>query len=71
MEISPYDVYLRDIKIIGTFSLRRTMAAALNMIGSGSVQVKPLLSHRLSLDEFSKGINLIGRDETMKVQVRF
>lgn len=71
VEINPYDVYLRDIKIIGTFSLRQTMAAALNMIGSGSVQVKPLLSHRLSLDEFSKGINLIGRDETMKVQVQF
>lgn len=71
VEISPYDVYLRDIEIIGTFSLRHTMVAALNMIGSGSVQVKPLLSHRLSLDDFAKGIRLIGRDETMKVQVQF
>ena len=65
----PYDVFRRDLKIIGSFALNRTFPQSIALIERGAVQVEPLISHMLPLDEFARGMELAQHDPTrMKVQ---
>lgn len=51
ISISPFEIYRRDIQIIGTFALRHSFDPALALIQNGVVRVKPLLRPMLALDE--------------------
>lgn len=67
-----YEVFRRDLSIIGSFAVNRTFPQALAMIKNGSVQVEPLVSHQLSLDEFRRGLEIAETDpKRMKVQFTF
>jgi threonine dehydrogenase-like Zn-dependent dehydrogenase len=69
IEIIPYDVFRKDLKIIGSFAVNRTFPQAIALIEQGAVQVMPLISHRLPLDEFARGLEMAQRDPArMKVQ---
>ncbi|BAS28042.1 zinc-dependent alcohol dehydrogenase family protein [Limnochorda pilosa] len=68
IRLKPYDVYRRDLQIIGSFSLRQTLAPALRLLASGAVRVEPLISHTFQLDEFEHWIQQVGKAETMKLQ---
>jgi D-arabinitol dehydrogenase (NADP+) len=70
-KFSPYDVFRRDIKIIGSFACNKTFPESIAMIQSGSVKVEPLISHELSLHEFEEGLQLASKSPTrMKVQFK-
>jgi len=49
--ISPFEVYRRDLEIIGTFALCYTFDAALALLRNRVIQVKPLIRPMLSLDD--------------------
>lgn len=68
--VSPFDVYRRDLHIVGSFSLNATLPAALGLIASGAVRVEPLVSHRFPLEEFPRYIDRVGQPDTMKLQAR-
>lgn len=51
VEISPYEVFRRDLTILGSFSLRGTVPQALEWLSSGRVQVEPLVTHRLPIEQ--------------------
>ena len=51
ISISPFEIYRRDLSILGTFALRYSFDPALELIRNGVVQVKPLLRPMLSLEE--------------------
>jgi D-arabinitol dehydrogenase (NADP+) len=51
ISISPFEIYRRDLSILGTFALRYSFDPALELIRNGVVQVKPLLRPLLSLEE--------------------
>ncbi len=64
-----YEVFRRDLKIIGSFAVNRTFPQSIDLIQSGAVQVEPLISHRLPLDDFQHGLALAESDPgRMKVQ---
>lgn len=64
-----YEIFRRDLKIIGSFAVNRTFPQSIALIQSGAVQVEPLISHRLPLDKFREGLDLAERDPgRMKVQ---
>ena len=66
---SPFDVFRKDLKIIGSFALNKTFHEAIAMVQGGAVQVEPLVSHVLSVKEFQKGLDLAENDaKRMKVQ---
>ncbi len=65
-----YEVFRRDLKIIGSFAVNRTFPQALTLIKSGAVQVKPLISHRLPLDDFCRGMEIAEKDPK-RVKVHF
>ncbi|MEP7291957.1 MAG: hypothetical protein ABI835_09245, partial [Chloroflexota bacterium] len=64
-----YDVFRNDLKIIGSFAVNRTFPQSIALIERGAVQVEPLISHRLPLAEFARGMELAQHDPSrMKVQ---
>lgn len=65
-----YEVFRRDLKIIGSFAVNRTFPQSIALIQSGAVQVEPLISHQLSLDEFTHGLDLAMNDPK-RVKVHF
>ena len=65
----PYDVFRKDLTIVGSFAVNRTFQESIALIRSGAVRVEPLISHRLPLGHFSEGIELAEHDpKRMKVQ---
>jgi 2-desacetyl-2-hydroxyethyl bacteriochlorophyllide A dehydrogenase len=68
--ISPYDVYRKDLEIIGSFALRYTFHDAFDLIRSGRIDVAPLLSDRLPVDRFPEALALAGSGEALKVQIQ-
>ncbi|MFN8376346.1 MAG: zinc-dependent alcohol dehydrogenase family protein [Anaerolineae bacterium] len=69
VSFSPYDVFRKDLKIIGSFAVNRTFPQSIALIRNGAVQVEPLVSHQLALDEFNRGLDLAQHDpKRMKIQ---
>jgi 2-desacetyl-2-hydroxyethyl bacteriochlorophyllide A dehydrogenase len=65
----PYDVFRKDLTIIGSFAVNRTFEASIAMIAGGMVKVEPLISHTLQIEDFAKGFELAQTDpKRMKVQ---
>jgi len=56
VRISPYDIFQRDLSLIGSFSLNATIPLALNWLESGRIRVEPLISHRMPLEELHKAL---------------
>lgn len=52
--IKPYEIYKRELMIIGSFINPYEMDAALNMLASGAVNVKPIISHVIGLEDLEK-----------------
>jgi D-arabinitol dehydrogenase (NADP+) len=65
-----YEVFRRDLRIIGSFAVNRTFPQSIALIQSGAVQVEPLVSHQLTLDEFPRGLELAEKDRK-RVKVHF
>ncbi|WP_119070667.1 zinc-dependent alcohol dehydrogenase family protein [Aggregatilinea lenta] len=69
VSFSPYDVFRKDLTILGSFAVNRTFQESIAMIRSGRVQVEPLISHTLPLEDFAQGFELAQNDpKRMKVQ---
>jgi D-arabinitol dehydrogenase (NADP+) len=65
----PYDVFRKDLSIVGSFAVCRTFQESIALIQSGAVQVEPLISHRLPLARFNEGLELAEHaPERMKLQ---
>ena len=70
IQISPYDVYKRELKIYGTFALLHTAAPAIEMIREKKVNAEALVSHRLPLDDFMTGLDMmLEKSGSMKIIV--
>ncbi|NLJ80696.1 MAG: zinc-dependent alcohol dehydrogenase family protein [Firmicutes bacterium] len=70
VEIEPYDIYRRDIRIAGSFSLKAGIAPALKLLQSGLVEAEELLTHKIKLEQFGEAIKLVGRASVLKVVVQ-
>jgi threonine dehydrogenase-like Zn-dependent dehydrogenase len=71
IEISPYDIYRREIQIIGSFTNPYTNEAALKMLKE--IDVDPIISHPIGLADLEESIKKIHNREPgiIKVQVQF
>ncbi len=68
IEISPYEVYKRELKIFGTFSLLHTAMPAIDMIREKKINVSDLVSHHFSLDNFYTALDMMfNRSSSMKI----
>ncbi len=66
---NPYEVFRRDLRIVGSYAVNKTFHESIALLASGAVEVGPLLSHSLALSEFEEGMRIAEHDpERMKVQ---
>jgi threonine dehydrogenase-like Zn-dependent dehydrogenase len=65
-----YEVFRRDLKIIGSFAVNRTFPQSIALIQNEAVQVEPLISHQLPPDDFVRGMELAETDPR-RVKVHF
>lgn len=65
----PYDLFRRDLRVIGSFAVNKTFQEAIALIEGGAVRVEPLVSHVVPLADFAEGLRLAEEDPArMKVQ---
>jgi threonine dehydrogenase-like Zn-dependent dehydrogenase len=72
IEISPFEIYRRDLEIIGSFAIRRTYDRAFKLMENGVIDVKGLIHTVLPLEEIAHGLDLMRKGQAgMKLQVQF
>ncbi len=72
IEISPFEIYRRDLEIIGSFAIRRTYDRAFKLMENGVIKVKDLVAEQMPVEELSRGIELMRTGKAgMKLQVTF
>jgi 2-desacetyl-2-hydroxyethyl bacteriochlorophyllide A dehydrogenase len=70
IRFSPYDVFRKDLTIIGSFAVNQTFNEAISLIKSGTIKLDPLISHQIPLDQFKEAIRLALSDpHRMKIQI--
>jgi threonine dehydrogenase-like Zn-dependent dehydrogenase len=72
VEISPFEIYRRDLEIIGSFAIRRTYDRAFKLMERGAVDVRKLLSEAMPVEELPRGLEMMKKGTApMKLQVVF
>ena len=65
--IKPYDIFKNDWTILGSFALCYTFQPAIAWLAGGRVDVNPLVSHTLPLDDFPAALKEFEAGSTLKV----
>jgi D-arabinitol dehydrogenase (NADP+) len=72
IEISPFEIYRRDLEIIGSFAIRRTYDRAFKLMENGVIKVKELVAETMPVEELTRGLELMRTGKAgMKLQVTF
>ncbi|NMC04060.1 MAG: zinc-dependent alcohol dehydrogenase family protein [Candidatus Lokiarchaeota archaeon] len=73
MEVNMYDVYRREISIIGSFTNPYTNEQALKLLATGKIKFDQIISHPVAIDDVESAmIKMRDRTETViKAQIRF
>jgi len=58
IRLDPFDVYRRELKVFGTFSLLANFDRAIRIAEAGMVDLEAIISHRFGLDEFERALQL-------------
>lgn len=69
--IRPFEIFRKGLHMVSSYTSLRNSVGALEMLQSGRVKVKELVSHRLPLEDFEKALELLANPEgTLKIQLR-
>lgn len=66
----PYEIYHKDLTIIGSFALCYTFQPAVAWLANRVVEVEPLVSNILPLIQFQQGFQDFAEGKTLKVHIR-
>jgi D-arabinitol dehydrogenase (NADP+) len=71
VEMEAFQIFHKGLTILSSFTSVRNSYQAVALLRSGQVNVAGLISHRLPLEDYQHGIELIeqGRDRVMKVMI--
>lgn len=69
-ELPLFDVFKKELVIKGSFVNPDTHARAVDLLGSGKIQITPLITHRFGLDEMDQAIKMQMSAESIKVLVK-
>lgn len=70
IEISPFEVFRRQLTLIGTHSLNHNIPEALDVIRSIGPAIQALVTHRLSYDEIAQVMSGTKISGSLKIQVQ-
>jgi 2-desacetyl-2-hydroxyethyl bacteriochlorophyllide A dehydrogenase len=71
MEIDPFLIFRKGLTILSSFTSVRNSYQAVSLLQAGAVDSGRLISHRLALEEFQRGVEIIeaGAEEVKKVMI--
>ena len=70
IKVSPYEMFAKELKIFGSFAQMHCFDRALKYLENGIVKVDSLITHKFSLDEYSKALDtVIKGKESIKVVI--
>ena len=61
IEVNPFDIYNRELSIIGSNSLKKTFYQALVQLRTGKVKTEGLVSDKITLDELPKFLEQLSK----------
>jgi D-arabinitol dehydrogenase (NADP+) len=71
ISVSPYEIYKREIKLIGTFAQTHCFERALELLSTGKVKVRELITHTFPLEEYAKALNVVLTERNaLKVMIK-
>jgi threonine dehydrogenase-like Zn-dependent dehydrogenase len=59
MEIEPFVIFRKGLKILSSYTSLRNSYQAVSLLKSGKISVGDLVSHKLPLEEFQRGVEMI------------
>lgn len=72
MPIPMMSVTAKELEIKGSFRFHEEFEIAVNLMRSGAVDVKPLISHSFTIDQAEEAFEIAGnREKAMKAQISF
>ncbi|MEO1287981.1 MAG: alcohol dehydrogenase, partial [Chloroflexota bacterium] len=69
IEIEPYKIFRNDWTILGTFALCYTFQPSIDWLANGVIDVEPLVSHHVPMEQFSDVFHLFNEGKTLKVHI--
>jgi 2-desacetyl-2-hydroxyethyl bacteriochlorophyllide A dehydrogenase len=69
VSLSPFRIYNEEITIVGSMAVQNSFQGALDLIQSGVINTRELLSTPYSLEEFPQALERVRRGEGLKTQV--
>ena len=67
INLDPFDVYRRELKIFGTFSLLANFLPAISLVKKGRMNVEAVISHKLALSEIKQALELARNRDSRKI----
>jgi len=59
IQISPYEVFRKEIKIIGSFAQTHRFEQAVKMLENRTIRVDKLITHKFGLDDYGKALDVL------------
>jgi len=69
LPIRPYELFRRELRILGSFTNPFTMGRALALLQSANFRWQPLITHRYELARFKEAWEMHLRGEAIKIAV--
>lgn len=63
MQIEPFTIFRKGLSIVASFTSVRNSTRAVDLLGSGKIKVKEIISHSLPLRQFEKAVEMIEKAE--------
>ena len=67
--VKPFDIYRRELKVVGSFSTPRKHSHALRLAAGGKVELTSLVTHRFGLGEVEEAMEDLAGGEAIKVLI--
>ncbi|MFH1538199.1 MAG: zinc-binding dehydrogenase, partial [bacterium] len=59
IQLSPYEIFRKEIKIIGSFAQTHCFEQAIRFLENGTIKVDKLITHEFNLDEYGKALDIL------------
>ncbi|MGB9682804.1 MAG: zinc-dependent alcohol dehydrogenase family protein [bacterium] len=70
IDISPFEIYRRELTLLGSFVNPFTMERAVSLISNRRINLYPLISEIVTLNEIHRGVEIADSGEAIRVLVR-
>jgi 2-desacetyl-2-hydroxyethyl bacteriochlorophyllide A dehydrogenase len=71
VQIDPYRIYNKEITIVGSMAVLHSFGRAIDLLASGAIRSKPLLTHAFPIEGMADALDAARRGAGVKVQVVF